>query len=116
MISNRNKVLGIGGLALAGVVAVVLVNSAFAQGGQGGGQAGGFAGGQGGQGGRGMMFQPMGMGGPSAMIGDEKNVYILQGNRLFKVKKSDLSIEAEKQIGGVRPPQGGGPGNMPPLE
>lgn len=111
MVFNRNKTLGLGGLALASVAVAILVNSALAQG-------GGFQGGPGGapgQPGRGFQFQPMGIGGPSTMIGDERNLYILQGNRLIKVKKSDLSIEAEKQLPMPRP-QPGGPGNRPPLE
>lgn len=139
MVFNRNRILGLGGLVLTGVAVTVLVNSAFAQGGatvrQGGGGFQGGAGGQGGgfgqggagggfgqpgQPGRGFQFQPMGMGGAPTMIGDEKNLFILQGNRLIKVKKSDLSIEAEKQLPNPRPPQGGGapggPGGMPPLE
>lgn len=132
MVFNRNRILGFGGLALTGVVATVLINSAYAQdnktapqmGGGGfqggvGGQGGGFGQmGQPGQPGRGFQFQPMGMGGAPTMIGDEKNLYILQGNRLIKVKKSDLSVEAEKQLPTPRPPQGGpgGPSGMPPLE
>jgi len=120
MVFNRKKALGLGGVVLSAVAVTILVSSALAQGGgfQGGpgGQGGGFPGGQG-QPGRGFQFQPMGIGGPSTMIGDERNIYILQGNRLIKVKKSDLSIEAEKQIPMPRPQPGGpGPDNRPPLE
>lgn len=118
MAVNRKKALGYGGLALSAFAAAVLVSSALAQGGgfQGGpgGQGPGFGQGQG-QPGRGVMMPPMGFAGPATMVGDEKNLYILQGNRLIKVRKSDLGVEAEKQLPMPRP-QPGGPGEVRPMD
>lgn|GEM_PF-3097521 len=108
---NRNKLLGLGGLALSAVIATVLINSASAQGGPSG-LGDGFGGPQD-QPGRGFQFPPIGIGGPSRMVGDEKNLYILQGNRLVKVKKADLSVESERMLPMPRPPQPGAPDVAP---
>ena len=47
--------------------------------------------------------------GPATMVADGSHLYVLQGNRLLKVKKSDLSVEKEKSLR----PRSGGP-QMPP--
>lgn len=70
---------------------------------------GGF--GQGEPGGPGMMMRG-GMGGSPVMIDDQQNLYVLAGNRLFKVSKANLDVVAE----GMLPmgPQPGGPGGFEP--
>ena len=74
-------------------------------GGQGGGP-GGFGGpGGGGQGGRGGFG---GGGGSAAMVEDSTSLYILQGNRLFKISKSDLRVEKQGEL--PAPPRPGGVG------
>lgn len=105
-------------------------------GGQGGGQ-GGF-GGQGGQGGQGGFQRggqggqpgfPGGQGGPmmmgggggggTAIVEEGPYLYIVQGNRMFKVNKSDLKVVAQGELprpmggpgGGAPPGQPGGGGN-----
>ena len=45
-----------------------------------------------------MMMQNRGMGGGATMVADSDNLYILQGNRLFKVSKSDLKVVKEGQL------------------
>lgn len=65
----------------------------------------------------------MGGGGGTAMDSDNSFLYIVQGNMLFKVSKSDLRILGNVPLGGM-PPQmamperparsGGGAGAPPP--
>ena len=43
------------------------------------------------------------------MVADGDSLYILQGNRLFKVSKSDLKVVKEGQLP-MNPPMGGGGG------
>lgn len=70
------------------------------------------------QGGPGGMMMRMGGGGAPVMIDDAQNLYILAGNRLFKVSKSDLDVVAEGMLPMGPPPGGGGfePGGPPPEE
>lgn len=42
-------------------------------------------------------MQMMG-GGPATMIDDQENIYILRGNQLFKVRKSDLRVVAQGEL------------------
>ncbi|MEQ1823813.1 MAG: hypothetical protein ABL949_15000 [Fimbriimonadaceae bacterium] len=74
------------------------------QGGPGQGGPGSFRPGQGGQGG--MMMG--GGGGGTAMVEDGSNLFILQGNRVFKLSKSDLKVVAQGEL--PRPQMPGGPG------
>jgi len=72
--------------------------------------------------GQGRMQGPMmggGGGGGAFMVADGAYLYILQGNRLFKVEKESLKVSKEGQLprpqgmpGGPGP--GGGPGGPPP--
>lgn len=92
------------------------------QGGQGQGQGqppqGGFRG-QGGQGfpGGGQMMMGGGGGGGTAMVEEGLYLYVVQGNRVFKLAKQDLkvlaTVDLPRAMGG---PQGGGPqgGGLPP--
>lgn len=43
---------------------------------------------------RGMPPQMMGGGGQAVMLQDGQNLYILQGNRIYKLSKSDLDVVA----------------------
>lgn len=81
----------------------------FGQGGQGGGggfgQGGQGGGGQrGGQGGQGGGFQGQGMmmgggaGGGTTMVEEGSFLFIVQGNRMFKVNKSDLKVVAQGEL------------------
>ena len=57
-----------------------------------------------------MMMQNRGMGGGGAtMVADGDSLYILQGNRMFKVSKSDLRVVKEGNLP-MNPPMGGGGG------
>ncbi|MBI5706060.1 MAG: hypothetical protein HZC36_03610 [Armatimonadetes bacterium] len=57
----------------------------------------------------GMMLGP---GGGAAMVEDNNFLYVLAGNRLLKVSKTDLKILNEANLGGgMMPP--GGPGGFP---
>lgn len=94
------------------------------QGGQGQGQGqppqGGFRGQGGGQPGfpgGGQMMMGGGGGGGTAMVEEGLYLYVVQGNRVFKLAKQDLKVLATadlpRAMGG---PQGGGPqgGGLPP--
>lgn len=105
------------------------------QGGPGfGGVQGGppMAGPQGGMRGGGMPGQGMppmmgggmmgGGGGGTAMVTDGDFLFIVQGNRVFKLNKSDLKVVASSDLprpqmpqgGGMNPPRGGGGAGAPP--
>jgi hypothetical protein len=60
-----------------------------------------------------MMQQRMGGGGGgSAMVQDNRSLYILQGNQVFKLNKENLQVTAQSMLpmGGRGGQQGGGPG------
>ena len=42
------------------------------------------------------------------MVDDDQNLYILQGNRLFKVSKSDLKVLKESNLPMPQPLNGAG--------
>lgn len=48
----------------------------------------------------------MGGGGGTAMVVDADSLYIVQGNRLFKVRKSNLEVIAQGTLPMMRPPEG----------
>ncbi len=62
------------------------------------------------------MMQRMGPGGAPVMIDDAQNLYILAGNRLFKVDKSSFDVVAEGMLPTGQPPRGGFEGTPPPFE
>lgn len=57
------------------------------------------------------------MGGPATMIDDANHLYILQGNRLFKVSKAPLDVVDQTELPSRRGPgrrgTGGGGGGRP---
>lgn len=106
----------IAGAAFAAVVLAIPVTYSVAQ---GPGQGGQFPP----QGGQmpphGAPFQPqmppmhiMPGGGSATMLADGEFLYVLQGNRLFKVDKKDLAVKA---VGGIPTPQPER-ANVPPPE
>ena len=127
---NRLAKLGIGFLAMAAIgIPTLLVATANAQNPPPGGQGGGVARpGQGfppqgapGQPGQFRPMGPMGGGGGSISAG-EGAVYVLQGNRVYKLDRNSLKVVAEGQLPmpqmGMAPgapgPRPGGGGNVPP--
>ena len=103
---KRGMLVGLGVLAIGAPLTI------FAQG-LGGGQQGDQPPG-GGQ--PGMRFQPMGMGGGggAAIALDSTHLFVVQGNRVFKIRKSDLAIDAQATLPGQQRMQPGGPGGAPP--
>lgn len=109
--------LGIAVLAFVAIAApTTFFANAYAQDSQGGPPQGGpgggarFGGGQGGPGGPGGQgggqFRPMG-GGGGAIAVDASGVYVLQGNRVFKLDKNSLKVVQEGELPMPQPPQGG---------
>lgn len=58
--------------------------------------------------GGGMMMGGGGGGGGTAMVDDGNSLFIVQGNRVFKLNKSDLKVAAQGEL--PRPQMPGGPG------
>ncbi len=104
---NKHKWIGAAGVAIAALSVPVTYSIAQGPGpGQGPGQ---------GQPPRGQFQAPMQMGGPggATMVADSDFLYILQGNRLFKVDKRELGVRV---TGSLPMPQRDGqrPAGSPP--
>lgn len=93
--NQRNKYGVFAAFALAAALLPFTISAAFAQ----GGAAAGPRPGQG----QGLMptdqrMPIYGGGGPSSMVSDGGHLFIVQGNKVFKVTKSDLKVVAQNDL------------------